>query len=60
MSGSWYISDVSHLDEEELQERLSTFSSEGTPSIIFDGDFGDLSDLGIDLDESEVTVVELS
>lgn len=59
MSGTWYMSDVSHLDEEELQERLQTFASEGTPSIVFDGDFGDLLDLGIDLDESEVTIVEI-
>lgn len=59
MSGNWYVSDVSHLDEEELKERLETFSNEGTPSIIFDGDYSLLEDLDIYIDESDVTVVEL-
>lgn len=55
MSGKFYASNVSRLDEEELVERVVAFASEGTPSILVE-ELEDLEELDI---YDDVTIVPI-
>ena len=56
MSGTWYAVDVTELDQDEQNERISSFTSVGTPVILV-GELEDLEEIGIELEE--VRIVEL-
>ena len=57
MSSKFIGGNVEHLDEEELFERLESFTSSGEISLIVD-DPETLEEIGIDPDDIETVIIE--
>lgn len=57
MSGKYYGCDVSHLDNDEIVERLEGFANEGTPVLTL-GDFSEVDEWDIDIDDVQIVPLD--